>query len=383
MLKVVQLIDSTNVGGAQRLLVTFARATHDLPVTLRVVSLRRDDGSPIPGQLSTSGVGITYFPAGHLLSPTRIRKLVAWMRSQGPDIVHTHLTYANVVGAIAARLAGIPAVATLHNIRARKQRPATRALEAQVLRFGAQRIVAVSQTVADAHRERLGGRPMVIIPNAVPLPQPVRSSDTEALRKNLTGSADRPFLLSIGRLTPQKGFDTLLKAFGLVCRNYPDAFLAIAGSGELLAELSKQIQNLGLEGNARLLGQRDDVGELLAAADLYLNSSRWEGLSVALLEAMAAGTAVVATSVGETPNVLSEEMGILVPPTEPVLMAEAISSLLADGERRRAMGEQARQKVASQYEAAPWAQKILSLYREMVPEANLLAGSTRGHACSW
>ena len=252
-----------------------------------------------------------------------------------------------------------------------------------MLRFGAQRIIAVSQVVADARRKQLGGRSITVIPNAVNLPQPVRPADIETLRTDLTGFKSRPLLVAVGRLTPQKGFDNLLKAFARVCRDYPEAYLVIAGSGELQTELSKQIQNFGLERNASLIGPLDDVAELLAAADLYLNASRWEGLSVALLEAMAAGTAVVATSVGETPNILTKEMGILVPPDEPIRMAEAISSLLDDEVRRRAMGERARQQVISQYEAAPWAQKILALYRELVPETSTLARPTKGHVCWW
>ncbi|MGD2049244.1 MAG: glycosyltransferase, partial [Chloroflexota bacterium] len=362
MLNVVHIIDSINVGGAQRLLFTLAQATRGMPLAMRVVSLRHDTDSPIPDQLASLGVEVVYFPAKRMLSPNRLRRLGGWLRHERPNLVHTHLTYANIVGTMAAKAMGIPVVSTLHNIRPRKQGRVALALEARVLQWGAQQIIAVGQAVADAYRQRLAGCFIAIIPNAVAIHRPLELAEIESLRLEVSGSADRPLLVAVGRLTPQKGFEDLLDAFALVCRDYPEAYLVIAGSGELMPELVNQIQALNLERNTRLLGQWQDVEKLLAAADLYVSSSRWEGLSVATLEAMAAGVAVVATAVGETPEILTGEMGILVPPNDPENLAEALANLLADPNKRRDLGSKARQHVIAHYEASAWAERILALY---------------------
>ena len=316
-----------------------------------------------------------------MLSPNRLRRLGGWLRHERPDLVHTHLTYANIVGTLAARAVGIPVVATLHNVRPRKQGRAALALEARVLQWGAQRIIAVGQAVADAHRQRLAGCSITIIPNAVAIPRLLELAEIESLRLEVSGSSYRPLLVAIGKLTPQKGFEDLLDAFALVCRDYPEAYLVIAGSGELMPELASQIQALNLERNARLLGQRQDVEKLLAAADLYVSSSRWEGLSVAMLEAMAAGVAVVATAVGETPEILTEEMGVPVPPEDPEKLAEALAKLLSDPNRRRDLGLKARQHVIAHYEAPAWAERILALYSTLARANRVMKQVPRGQAC--
>jgi glycosyltransferase involved in cell wall biosynthesis len=361
MLKVAHVIDTLNMGGAQRLLVTFAKESRELPLTMRLASLRNDEHSSIASQLATLDVKIDTFPSSRLLSPVRIRRLANWFRRERPDVIHTHLTYSNIAGLLAARAVGIPVVSTLHNVRARKQRPATQALEACLLRLGAQRIVAVGHVVARAYQDRLGRRDITVIPNAVSPPQRVMPGELTSLRASLAGSADRPFLIAAGRLTHQKGFDDLLAAFAEVCQTFPEAFLVIAGSGEQEPELSQQIRNLRL-----------DIGRLLAAADLFVSSSRWEGMPVSLLEAMAAGTPVVATAVGETPEFLSEEMGILVRPGDPTEFASAISSMLTNPARREAMGLQASQYVAAHFEASVWARKLFALYCELGSEAGMV-----------
>lgn len=176
-------------------------------------------------------------------------------------------------------------------------------------------------------------------------------------------------LLSVGRLTPQKGFEHLLKAFALVHEIHPTVALAIAGDGRELEPLAAQIHSLGLDGHAFLLGQRDDVPRLLAAADIYVNSSLLEGTPVSVLEAMAVGLPIVATSVGDTSHLLEGDAGILVPPAESEKLADALIGLLSNSVRQAALGKSARARAQKEYSPQAWTRNLLKFYSKFTPNA--------------
>jgi glycosyltransferase involved in cell wall biosynthesis len=164
---------------------------------------------------------------------------------------------------------------------------------------------------------------------------------------------------------PQKGYPDLLEAFAVIRRRFSSAVLLIAGDGPQGAELEARRASLGLEDSVHLLGARDDVPELLAAADVFVTASRWEGLPVAVLEAMAAGLPVVATAVGDVPNVLAEGAGVTVPPRDPAALAAAVCALLETPEERARVAAAAIARVRSRYSAARWAERLLELYAEV------------------
>jgi glycosyltransferase involved in cell wall biosynthesis len=157
----------------------------------------------------------------------------------------------------------------------------------------------------------------------------------------------------------------LLEAFAEVHTHTPEAFLAIAGAGELQGELNARLERLGLTGHARFLGGRGDVPQLLRASDVFVSSSLWEGLPVAVLEAMAAGLPIVATHVGEVPLTVVEGTGLLTPPAQPQPLAAALQSLLADPARREAMGRAALAHVERHHSPASWLDQHLALYRTL------------------
>jgi glycosyltransferase involved in cell wall biosynthesis len=172
-------------------------------------------------------------------------------------------------------------------------------------------------------------------------------------------------LISVGRLSRQKAFADLITAFTTVRQKYPTAVLVIVGGGQTRAELVAQIQSLGLEGHVFLLGFRNDVPALLAASDLFVSSSHWEGIPIAILEAMSAGLPVVATEVGDVPLIVNEASGFIVPPAQPMRLADAITTLLADPDQRRKMGAAARLHVLQNYSPEVWAGKLCDLYLEV------------------
>lgn len=367
-MRVVQVIDSLRVaGGAERMQRLFAEAVSGLDVELTIVTLRESQPAAV-APFGSLGVRVVAFPSRGFLSPTRALRLLRFLRRGAFDVLHAHLVRATILGVLAGRAASIPTVATLHNTRSNRRLPdAIRIAEARVLRHVADRVVAVGWETARAHRERLGGRPIQVIPNAVAEVRRLSAAERAAARSELGVGADELLVIAVGRLHPQKAFGVLLRALQLVIEDGHPVQLRIAGTGRLEQPLRREVERLGLGERVRLLGLRDDVPRLLAASDVYASSAAWEGLPLATLEAMAAGLPIVATAVGDVTRVVDSASGILVPPGRPEALAQALSRLLRDPALRRASGAAARERVRVRHGTQAWARSLLALYEDLLP----------------
>jgi glycosyltransferase involved in cell wall biosynthesis len=370
-MRVAHVVDHLGLGGAESMLNVAARALRPHGVEMSVLSLRDPVRSPVVDGLEALGVEILWLPSQRrraLLDPERLRRVRAALRGGDYDLVQTHLLYSNVVGTLAAHNAGIPVVATLH-----QSSPALRRfererelIEAIALRRRATRVVAVGRTIADVYRRRLGGVPVDVVSNPVATAEPVAAKTRDAVRVELLGERAGPLVVAIGRLVPVKGLDDLITAFRDVAKRHPGAVLAIAGKGPMRATLEAHVRAMGLDGSVRLLGIRTDVPALLAAADLFVMSSRSEGLPLALLEAMYAGKAVVATSVGGVPEVVrSGENGLLVSPGSDTELADAIATLARSAELRNRLGAAARETIEGGFTEAAYLESLSALYVEL------------------
>ena len=203
---------------------------------------------------------------------------------------------------------------------------------------------------------------MDVIPNAVESGYPLSTQERNEIRTKLTGDPGKTLLIAVGRLTEQKGYTDMLAAFAKVRESHSEALIVIVGVGPLAESLKEYSQNLGLSNYVRFLGARTDVPKLLAASDIFLNSSYWEGLSIAMLEAMAAGLPVIATAVGDAEHLLATGGGSLVNAHDPSSLAEEINCLLENPDNMHAMGQVARSFVEKNYAADPWMDKLLKTY---------------------
>jgi glycosyltransferase involved in cell wall biosynthesis len=176
-----------------------------------------------------------------------------------------------------------------------------------------------------------------------------------------------PVIVNVGALVGHKGQKYLLDAMPLVMRELPDAHLVILGEGELRAPLEKQLRELHLEKAVRLPGFREDVLSLMKSADLFVMSSVTEGLGSAVLDAMAMGLAVVGTRAGGIPEaVVDGETGLLVPPGEPVPLAQALVRLLKDPDLRARYGRAGQARVAKQFSVDHLVEGTMAVYREVL-----------------
>ncbi len=285
-----------------------------------------------------------------------LSRLTAYLSKSSYSIVHTHTSKPGIVGTLAARRAGVPAILhTVHLFPFHEEtgRFLTSAYAAAV-RLSARwcdRIV----TVSDFQREwalRQGiGRPeqIVSIPNGLPSERVLPTRSKEQIRNEL-GTRGAFVVLSTGRLAEQKGLEYLVLAAALLRSEVPGVKILLAGDGPLEAKLSKLVSDLRLEDTVLLLGFRADVGDLLAASDLVALPSLWEGMSISLLEAMAAGKPVVTTTLGSNREVTQEgETAVLVPPKDPVSLANAIRALASDPARLEELGRKGREVQSERY----------------------------------
>ncbi len=364
-MKVAHLIDALGWGGAQTLLLTFAKTAHYFDVETVVIGVKPDASrSPLPEMLEKAGAQVVVFPFTKIYDPRAVPTIAEFLKKEHIDVIQTHLSHANIYGCMAGGIAHIPRIATLHNTRARSQgRTGMRqSMEHYCLRNGATRVVAVGQNVAKAFSNVVKPDRIDVIPNAVTPGIRLCNEERQALRAELVEDPARPLLVAVGRLTAQKGYEDMLNAFALAVKAHPQAALAIIGAGELEAELKDQIHSLGLERNIYLIGPRSDVPRLLAASDIFLNSSLWEGLSIAMLEAMEAGLPVVATRVGDAEKLLSNGNGLLVEANHVEAFAVALTRLLGNSDERSSMGRSARKFVDENYSARAWFEKLLHTY---------------------
>jgi glycosyltransferase involved in cell wall biosynthesis len=365
-MRVAMIIDSLRIGGAQKLVTRFVAAVPRQEVESTVISLQGDPVDSNRDFIHSVGARVQFFPSRSLLDVGRLMRLIRFLRVEKFDLIHTHLSYANILGCLAGYFAGIPVIATLHSTShdPRQKRRLVTQLEDRILRSFARRIIAVGYTVADIYRPRLGSRAIDIVPNGVPAPVDLSPDARGHLRREIAGDERRVIIISVGRFVLAKGYEDMIDAFAIVHRQDPRAFLAIAGVGNLFEKIISKISELQLEGAVNCLGARADVPQLLAASDIYASSSHWEGLPVAVLEAMMAGLPIVATAVGDIPKVVTQEAGMIVPPHEPACLAEALSELVRAPEKAHEMGSAARMRAMREYSLDTWIKRLTSLYEE-------------------
>jgi glycosyltransferase involved in cell wall biosynthesis len=363
-MQVLQLIDTLMYGGAQKLLVAFAQQAQERHIPTTVLSLYDSGGVPVRAELEAYGARVIVLQSRRLLDLQSFQKILQVMRAGNYAIVHTHLTYANINGGLAAKLVGLPVVSTIHNtaVDARHSHPLRNRLEFWTMRYLNQRVLAVGASVAEAYQPILQ-RELDVIPNAVLPPVRLTPAERFALRTEMAGDPARVICLAIGRFSPQKGYSDLLEAFAHVHLQCPETILTIAGDGSLRSEIESKIAALGLGAHVKLLGLRSDVPRLLAAADIYASASLWEGLPIAHLEAMMAGLPVISTAVGEVPQVVVPGTGLLVPPQKPAELASAVLSLIENPALRAEIGAAACRRVVESYGAPAWFDKILDFYK--------------------
>jgi glycosyltransferase involved in cell wall biosynthesis len=313
------------------------------------------------------GLAVAHTRMRNDLSLCAILRMRGQLRRFGPDLVQLHSGRADWLGGLAAWQLGLPAVSTR-----RMDRPVRRGPRARLLyRHLVQRVVAISPAV----RARLlaAGVPADktrLIWSAVDAGALQPSAGRLATRAREALPERTPCVLVLASLVKRKGIDVLIDALGALDASAPRPVAWIAGEGPLRAALTRQARARGVAEHVRFLGRRRDVGDLLAACDVFVLPSRREGLGVAALEAMAAARPVVASAVGGLAEVVeNEHTGLLVPAEDPGALAAAIARLLRDPSLCKRLGDAGPAHVRAHFSAERMVDAYEALYDELRAEA--------------
>lgn len=378
-MKMLHVVGDSGFGGGSRVILAIAAgardAGHDVTVLTtdpRFEAILADAGITV---LAEDWVRRRPHPWHDLRGVTALQR---HLQHERYDVVHTHTTRGGVLGRLSAHRAGTPTVLhTAHGFAVAEHDAAWK----QAAVFAVERVAAgwCDHIVTVSHHHARwatarGVRPhgsLRVIPNGVP--------DVFATTSDRSRSRRGPTLVHVGRLAHGKGIDVLLEAVAILRRTAGSSagvHLVVAGDGPASAELHALADHLGVTTAVTWLGHRDDVGAVLAAADVVVLPSLREGLSLALLEAMAAGRPIVATNLGGTAEALAGGRGgVLVPPGDVVAVARAVGRLLDEPTRADAMGRRARELYEADYRLERMVSDYVALYAEVAAAG---PGSGRG-----
>lgn len=338
---VLYIIDSVDrPGGAEQGLATMAPALTRRGQRSDVAYLLDREG--FQDDLARAGIGV--HPVFRSSRPARVRALRRLIGEVHPDVVHTTLFEADLTGRVAARLAGVPVVSSLVNVPYGPEHLGSQGLRAWKVRTAQAADLATSRLVTRFHaisdhvrtvmaaRLRIAETRIDVVPRGRdPHLLGIRSAERRRrARAGLGLPDDVPVLLSVARHEYQKGLDVAVEAMAEVARVVPDAVYIVAGrEGNLTATMRATVARHRLHGSVRLLGPRTDVAELLAAADVFVGPSRWEGLGSAAVEAMGARTPLVLSDVAALREAVgSEQSALLVAPGDPGALASGLIECL-------------------------------------------------------
>ncbi len=367
--KILFVITKASWGGAQRYVYDLARAAQKAGYA---VAVAYGEQGELVERLERGGVRTIRVEA--LMRDVRLvddvrayRALRALFARERPDAVHLNSSKAGGLGALAARLVGVPRIIfTAHGWAWNEARPLWQRILVWVLAgttvLLSHRTICVSGAVARGIRMFPGAAgKLVVVRNGIACSALLPRSEARA--ELLPGKGDAFWIGMTSELHPTKRVEDAIAAFQTIAAEHPEAILVVLGEGKERARLEALRGVLGLAGRVCLLGFVEDAERYLGAFDLFLHSSRSEALGYAILEAGCAGLPVVATAVGGVPEVIEHETtGLLVPPGAPALLAAAVERLMDDPALAKRLGSALRERVAQKFTKDRMRLATLGLY---------------------
>ncbi|NQU44427.1 glycosyltransferase family 4 protein [bacterium] len=380
--RVSHLLHGIHFGGAEEVVVNLCGAFAAARYRGSVICLGK--GEIMERRLGQKRIPWQVVPMKHKADLGIVSPLIAALRSQKADLIHTHTSRTNLVGRLASKVCGLPVVTTVHTAVSRDVNDPRKSnhLNAWIDRVTLKWSRAV-MTVSNHNREELlrqGGDPdrIVHVPNGVavhfPVPDEVQLS---AIRREfLPGHHGKPVVGMLASMRPRKGPDVLLRAMPGVLAQFPDARLLMVGSGEFvesedyLETLARLAKEIGVRDHVIFTGHRDDTLAMLSIMDVVVLPSIFgEGLPLTTLEAMALAKPIVTTNTeGNNEAVVHEETGLLVPPNDPEALADAICRVLAGKAWALSLGQKGRLRVREHFSIEKMAERYQGLYDRVIAE---------------
>lgn len=363
-LNVVQLIDVTGGGGAEKVLVDLALNLDRSRYNVSVCATRQARNyQPL---LDSAGVRTMVLDRRSRWETYKMAEVVRMLRRERVHVLHTHLFGSNTWGRLLGRLARVPVIIAHEHWSSRGRNEIW--MDRLMYRLS-DRILVTSEASKQIvmNREHIPARYLSVVYNGVDISKFAARDDRAAVREELGVPADAVLIGAVGRLTADKGGqDVLIRAVGEVRKTCPQVRLVMVGDGPLRPGLEQLTAQLGLGETVNFAGLRSDVPRLLGALDVFVLPSEREALPVAVLEAMAAGLPVVATRVGGLPEVVEDgETGFLVPPGDVAAMQAVLEKLAGDPALAARLGASGQAHVQAHFTVQQMVHQVERLYDQL------------------
>ncbi len=361
---VVHIIDRLPADGAERLLVDVLKNSSN---NFKFMVLCLVEGGVLVAELKEIGVPVIIFDKSSKYDIRILLKLIYWLIQQKPMVVHTHLFTADTWGRLAAFISRVPCIVnTVHSTNT--WMGAIHRIIDRILSRVTDRVIACSHEVATVLIKtfKISEYRIKVISNGIDFNRfesinLSRINEIDSLPDNIIK------IVIVGRLHPAKGHLDLIKAIAKLkdtCRNFHVFFV---GEGDLQHDIITKCTESGINDYISLMGQRSDIPSILAKVDVFVMPSHWEGLPMALLEAMAMSKAVIASRVGGIPDVITDgDNGLLIDKSDYLALSNALQKLLSSSELRKKLGNAAKKSVLENYSAKNVSKEYELLYQNII-----------------
>lgn len=369
-LHILLVTKGLGMGGAERVLLQTAKVLRDQSCTFAILNI--DAGRLELGEeAALLGIPVVSMPFKSAFSPGQVIRCLRWMKAQGFDLMHAHLPMAGVYARMLGLLSGLPVVYTEHSL-VTKYRPLTRLLSRLSYHWNAQTI-AVSQAVRDSIEAAYGPRHASrcqVIANGLDLAA-IEASGAQgpAVRAELGIRAESRVVGTVASFRPVKRLDLLIRAFARLGPDL-DTVLVLVGYGDIRVDLERLAGELGIAHRVVFTGMRRDALRYLRSMDVFVICSDWEGLPLALLEAMTLSRPIIATRVGGIPEMVVDGVsGRLVQANDEDALAAALAELVRAPELAARLGQGARQAIGRQAGLQEMSVTVRDVYQRVLANA--------------
>lgn len=374
-LKVMLVLPCLDAGGAETMVADLAISLQQSGLVEVQVTSLFPSRPGLPRRLHDAGVVFQDLGKRRGLDPGVVRRLDDAVARFQPHVLHTHQYVLPYVLPVLLRHSSLPCVHTIHTLPHNETSFAGRLLQRLAFR-GRVIPVAINSVVAGLTRAEYGLPEVPVVPNGIDLLPFYGQRNCARWRLENHIPLSAVVIACLAHLRPEKDHSLLLNAFSLVARDCPDALLLLIGDGPLRESIHDTVASLNLQDRVHLLGFREDIPDILAASDIGVLSSIYEGMPISVLQIMAAGLPVVATSVGGLPSLVQPGVtGSLVPHGRPVPLAAALRRLVLDAGERSRLGSNARVRALAEFGAGQMAAAYCRLYERAASPALLRSAS--------